>query len=165
MIFWSKLIFLSNWYFRQIDIFVKIDIFIKIDIFVKIDNFVKIVFLTISSTVFDDFINYWQLYQLLIFSSTIWSKYQMSVPVNCNFAESGHPSAWSLTSCTWNNHQICEILKLCICDFRHITMENVRKSTLFCLDCFNRPQNGIADTALWQLTWRFMFSQQRQKQI
>ena len=86
MIFWSKLIFLSNWYFRQIDIFVKIDIFIKIDIFVKIDNSVKIVFLTISSTVFDDFINYRQLYQLLIFSSTIWSKYQMSVPVNCNFA-------------------------------------------------------------------------------
>ena len=77
----------QNWYFCQIDIFVKIDIFIKIDIFVKIDNSVKIVFLTISSTVFDDFINYRQLYQLLIFSSTIWSKYQMSVPVNCNFAQ------------------------------------------------------------------------------
>ena len=76
----------QNWYFCQIDIFVKIDIFIKIDIFVKIDNFVKIVFLTISSTVFDDFINYRQLYQLLIFSSTIWSKYQMSVLVNCNLA-------------------------------------------------------------------------------
>ena len=76
----------QNWYFCQIDIFVKIDIFIKIDIFVKIDNSVKIVFLTISSTVFDDFINYRQLYQLLIFSSTIWSKYQMFVPVNCNLA-------------------------------------------------------------------------------
>ena len=70
----------QNWYFCQIGIFV------KIDIFAKIDNSVKIAFLTISSTVFDDFINYWQLYQLLIFSSTIWSKYQMSVPVNCNFA-------------------------------------------------------------------------------
>ena len=86
----------QNWYFCQIDIFVKIDIFIKIDIFVKIDNSVKIVFLTISSTVFDDFINYRQLYQLLIFSSTIWSKYQMSVPVNCNFAK----------SCFWQFHQL-----------------------------------------------------------
>ena len=28
----------------------------------------------------------WQLYQLLTFSSTIWLKYQLSVPVNCNFA-------------------------------------------------------------------------------
>ena len=76
-----KLIFSSNWYFRQNWYFYQ-----NWYIFVKIDNSVKIVFLTISSTVFGDFINYRQLYQLLIISSTFWSKYQVSVPVNCNFA-------------------------------------------------------------------------------
>ena len=67
--------------------FIKFDIFIKFDKFIKFDNFVKIWFLTISSTVFDILINCWQQYQLLIFSSTIWLKYQLSVPANCNFAE------------------------------------------------------------------------------
>ena len=116
------MIFLSNWYCRQIDIFVKIDIFIKIDIFVKIDNSVKIVFLTISSTVFDDFINYRQLYQLLIFSSTIWSKYQMSVPVNCNFA------GWlnKLAEDDAQRQNFCSE----ICDYRYFAIDNQHKRLL-----------------------------------
>ena len=66
----------QNWYFCQIDIFVKIDIFIKLSHFRL---------LTCLSIVFDIFINIWCLCQLLTLSSTLWLKYQLVVPVNCNF--------------------------------------------------------------------------------
>ena len=60
-----KLIFLSNLIFLS-----TFDILVKFDIFVK----------------FDILINCWYLCQLLIVLSTFWSKYQLVVPLNCNFA-------------------------------------------------------------------------------
>ena len=47
------------------------------EILVKFDIFVK----------FDILINCWYLCQLLIVLSTFWSKYQLVVPLNCNFAD------------------------------------------------------------------------------
>ena len=77
------------WPLCQIDLFVQIDISVKIDIFVQIDLSVKLspfqLLISLSIT-FDIFINIWELRQLLIFSSTIWLRYQLVVPVNCNFA-------------------------------------------------------------------------------
>ena len=90
--------FVSNWPFFKIDIVIKIDIPVKIDNYVKFDFsvnfsiFVKLStfqLLTFLSIAFDIFINIWLLFQLLIFLSTFWLKYQLVVPVKCNFADKG----------------------------------------------------------------------------
>ena len=58
--------FYQNWYFCQIITFLNVETFINC---------------------FYTFINIWYSCELLVFSWTLWLKYQLVVPVNCNFAD------------------------------------------------------------------------------
>ena len=79
--FWSKLASMSmSWHICQIKHF-RQNLYLLSKLIIPSKSY----FWHINC--FDNIINYWQLYLLWIFSSTIWLKYQLCVPVNCNIAK------------------------------------------------------------------------------
>ena len=68
----------QRWYFLSILTFLSILMSLSTHIFP-----LRLIFLSIT---IDSFINHWYSSQLLIFKSIYWFKYQLVVPLNCNFA-------------------------------------------------------------------------------
>ena len=90
--FWSKLASMSmSWHICQIKHF-RQNLYLLSKLIIPSKSY----FWHINC--FDNIINYWQLYLLWIFSSTIWLKYQLCVPVNCNIVKGPFFQRWQRTN-------------------------------------------------------------------